>query len=85
MSKWVYKCRAAQKWVARYLLGYLCNKKANDSREPDTRIRPERTEQEKTRLSRSCPLFFGSGGGGELYKKYGLHYKGGTQALHEGH
>ena len=31
MSKWVYKCRAAQKWVARYLLGYLCNKKANDT------------------------------------------------------
>ena len=31
MSKWVYKCRAAQKWVARYLLGYLCSKKANDT------------------------------------------------------
>jgi hypothetical protein len=31
MSKWVYKCRAAQKWVARYLLGYLCRKKANDA------------------------------------------------------
>ena len=31
MSKWVYKCRAAQKCVARYLLGYLCNKKANDT------------------------------------------------------
>ena len=62
---------------------YLCNKKANDIREPDTRIRPERTEQEKTRLSRSCPLFFGSGGGGRVHKKHGLHRKGGTQALHE--
>jgi hypothetical protein len=51
-------------------------KKANDIREPDTRIRPERPEQEKTRLSRSCPLFFGSGGGGGLHKKYGLRRKG---------
>ena len=34
MSKWVYKCRAAQKWVARYLLGYLCRKKQMISESP---------------------------------------------------
>ena len=34
MSKWVYKCRAAQKWVARYLLGYLCPKKQMISESP---------------------------------------------------